>query len=192
MSRKSNKPKKSNEKTSVLKTIGIVLLWIIKIPYYVFIWFCYLVVFANLAVLIGGLITGDFGGNDEFTKTVTSIIAFSIILFILSFITRKVVLNTFEFFMFGNNFGVPTGIALMTALILVVFASLLQLVHIEINTPLLIVLVIVSLLISIPIFKRFAKWYRKRKELRLQKEEEKKGKAKSSKKRNKVGSTINK
>lgn len=77
--------------------------------------------------------------------------------------------------MFGNNFGIPTGIALITALILVIFISLLQIVHIEMNTFLVIALVIISLLLSIPIFTRFAKWYSKKKELRLEQEKIKGG-----------------
>jgi hypothetical protein len=128
-----------------------------------------LIVFANLAGLIGGLIIGDFGGPGELTGIVGSIVLVSILLFILSFITRKVVINTFEFFMFGNNFGAPTGIALLTALILVIFISFLQLVHIEMNSFLFFFLVFISLFLSFPIFRRFAKWYGKKKELMLEK-----------------------
>ncbi|KOP71018.1 hypothetical protein AN957_05015 [Cytobacillus solani] len=44
-------------------------------------------IFVSQAVLIGGLITEDFGEPGELTRTVGSIVLVSILLFILSFIT---------------------------------------------------------------------------------------------------------
>lgn len=171
---KRKQPQKKNS-PSISKTIGMVLFWIfLKIPYYIFIWLCFLIIFANMASLIGGFIMGDFGGSDELSGTIGSIILVSLLLFILSIITRNVVRNTFEFFMFGNSFGVPAGLVLITALILIIFVSFLQLFHIKMNAILLIVLIIGSLFLSFPTFKRFAKWYRKQKERMLAKENEKK------------------
>lgn len=161
MSKKNQKLKDNETSKSVFQTIGIVLFWIfLKIPYYIFLWFCYLLIFANSAALIAGLITGDSYGLEG---TIGSIILASIVLLILSFFTKKMVRHTFEFFMFGNYFGFPAGILLITGLILAVLASLLKSIHIEINTFILIVLVIVSLILSFPVFKEFTKWYVKNK-----------------------------
>ncbi|WP_200908949.1 hypothetical protein, partial [Aneurinibacillus migulanus] len=89
-----------------------------KTLFAIFIWFCFVIVFANIVLAIAGMVFGNTEGMSEFIGTA---IVFIIFITILGFFAPKTVRSVFEFFVFGNFFGIPAGLGLLSVLIFVNF-----------------------------------------------------------------------
>lgn len=147
--------KKTRLVTTPVRMIGKVLLIGMKIIFSIFLWLCFVCLAACILYII---IIGIVLGEDVLGMV---IILFMIVLVLgaVYLFARKTLVSAFESFAFTNVRGLPSGEYLAIMYFFMACLSIIEKVTGDLPVLLVILALIVSVVMVVPSFRAFSKWY---------------------------------